>query len=223
MLGCAPKAYRLHPDFNKRYSDFKCAGLLPPDIKVYELSAGSVREQQDEWCAMGQKNCAAALQSCSRNMHLSIKEIEATPELQEEIDSILPLYRAVSNSIAVHAYEGPFRFPDKEEHFLYSIGDIGSITGQFDVDGLLLINGSDEISTGGRKALMVVGFMAGMFTGVYMGPRGAITAMNAALVDQDGSILWYKKYAAGSSYDMRDPKSMQSLVDDIMKDFPGDR
>ena len=45
--------YRAHPELDRRAKAVRVVGLLPPDIKIYELTAGGVTELRDEWSAAG--------------------------------------------------------------------------------------------------------------------------------------------------------------------------
>ena len=49
LAGCAIAPYRAHPQFEERSRTIKTVALLPPDVKVYRLTAGGVRELMDEW------------------------------------------------------------------------------------------------------------------------------------------------------------------------------
>jgi hypothetical protein len=42
-------------------STIKTVALLPPSVKVYELSAGGTRERMDEWSEIARHNVVAAI------------------------------------------------------------------------------------------------------------------------------------------------------------------
>ena len=120
-VGCAPVTYRAHPEFEMRAKDIKTAGLLSPDIKIYELTAGGVRELKDEWCAKGKENVQNAVIGCLQEKPLDIKPITVETEMEEERADIYALYRAVSNSIILHT-RGDNKFPEKIKNSLAQAG-----------------------------------------------------------------------------------------------------
>jgi len=219
--GCAPlKPYRAHPEFEMLAKNIKTTGLLSPDVKIYEFTAGGLRELRDDWCAKGKENVQGALIQCFREKPLEIKPITIDKEMEEEMEDIYALYRAVSISINIHTY-GDFKFPEKTKKFDYSIGPIENILQQYGVDTLIFVYGFDEISTGGRKALQTIGFIASALTGVVAMPRSGITVVNVAVVDPSGTILWYNLKGSQGGYDLRDPQSAINLIKTVLSDYPG--
>jgi hypothetical protein len=222
-FGCASVApYRAHPEFEMRTKNIKISGLLSPDIKIYEFTAGGVRELRDDWCAQGRENIQGALIQCFQEKTLEIKPITMDKEMEEEMEDIYALYRAVSISINTHTY-GDFKFPEKMKNFDYSIGPIDKIMQKHSTDALIFVYGFDEISTGGRKALQAVGVIAGALTGVVVIPRSGITVVSAAMVDPSGTILWYNIKGSQGGYDLRNPESSANLIRAILADYPGVR
>lgn len=220
-FGCASiTPYRAHPEFEMRTKNIKTSGLLSPDIKIYEFTAGGVRELRDDWCAKGKVNVQGALIQCFQERPLEVKPVSVDKEMEEEMEDIYALYRAVSTSINLHTY-GEFRFPEKMKNFDYSIGTIDKILQKHGTEALIFVYGFDEISTGGRKALQAAGIIAGALTGVYVMPRSGITAVSAAVVDPSGSILWYNIKASQGGYDLRDPESATNFMRAILSSYPG--
>jgi hypothetical protein len=219
IAGCAP-AFRAHPDLQARAREIKSVAVLPPDVKIYELSAGGVRDLRDDWCATGKANMEGAIASSFQDKPFEIKQVNVDKEVEEEIEDIYALYRAVSGAIILHTYNENFRFPEKMKRFEYSLGPLGPILDRFGSDGLIFVYGEDEISTGGRKALQAFAVLAGVATGVMIIPRGGITAVSVALVDKTGDILWYNVKARQGSYDLRKAESCSDFVGQVLVDFP---
>lgn len=217
--GCAPPSFRAHPHFEARSRDIRSPGLLSPDVKVYEFTAGGVRELRDDWCAKGKENMQSAVVGCFRDQPWEVRPITVDKDLEEEMEDIYALYRAVSVSILTHTY-GEFLFPEKMKNFDYSIGSIEVITNRYGVDALIFVYGFDEISTPGRKALTVAAIIAGAVTGVMIIPRGGITFVSVALVEPKGSILWFNFKGGQGAYDLRDPESATKLVKLVLSEFP---
>jgi len=228
-FGCASVTpYRAHPEFEMRTENIKTSGLLSPDIKIYEFTAGGVRELRDDWCTRGKENVQGALLECLREKPLVVKPVTVDKDLEQEMEEIYALYRAVSASINTHTY-GEFKFPEKTKNFDYSIGSVEKILQRSEADALIFVNGFDEISTAGRKALKVVGFIAGIAAaaagvgGAVPIPRSGITVISVALVDPSGNILWYNIKGSEGGYDLRKPESATELVREILSEYPGAR
>ena len=217
--GCAPKTYRMHPQFGVHCKNIESYGLVQPEVEVCEITAGGMREIRDEWCDLGRKNIIAALDDTLTARQINFKKISVDSVSLGEWKDIYALYKAVSQSIRVHTNGGPHVFPEKVKNFEYSIGAIDRIIQKYNCDSLIIVYASDEISTAGRKALMGLGAIAGAFTGVVVMPRGGATTLNIAVVDSSGDVLWYNSKTLGG-YDLRDPGSAWKLVESIALDFP---
>jgi len=228
-IGCAPIAKTVHPQFETRTQDIKTTGFLSPDIKIYEFTAGGMRELKDDWCVTGKENVRSAVMECLRDRPFAIKPITIDEDLEEEMTDIYALYRAVSTSINTHTRAGDHQFPEKVKNFDYSIGSVEKILKRYEVDALLFVYGYDEISTTGRQVLKVVGIIASVALaaaaggGPIIAPRSGITLMSVALVDSSGSILWYNIGASEGAHDLRKPESASGFVRRVFSDYPGKR
>lgn len=218
-FGCAPKIYRAHPELEIRSKAIKNPGVISPDVKIFELTAGGIRELRDDWSIKGEENVLRAITEGLGEREIEIKTLTVDEDIEEEMEDIEALYRAVSISIILHTY-GPFVFPEKKKNFEYSIGSIERILEKFGSDALIFTYGFDEISTNGRKALKVASIIAGAFTGIIIMPRSGITVVSVALIDASGTIFWYSIKGSEGDYDLRKPKSTSRLMKDILSDFP---
>ena len=219
VSGCAPTAYRKHPQFDSYCRNLKTYGLVKPRVEVFEISAGGVPELRDDWCAAARGNVVAALERQFSSKMINLKTIEPDVSASQEFEEVSALYKVVSYSIKAHTYSAPNVFPEKVDKFDYSLGPINRVLERHGCDGLIFVYGYEEVPSAGRKALMAAGMVIGALTGVYTAPRGVVTTMDVALVDSSGRILWYSFQAQGGS-DLRDPGSAAQLVERVMSDFP---
>ena len=220
MISCAPKMYRMHPEFEARMEKIHTPGLLPPDVKVYEISAGGVPELKDEWCAIGKDNVVQSLGQNFEAKAYKIKPLDIDADTRQELEDIKALYRAVAASIRTHTYGGPAGFPEKMQNFDYSVGAIKSTLEKLNADALVFFYCSDQILTGGRKAIMAAGVIVGALVGIQVTPVGGWTIGSIAIVDSSGKILWFNTKTAAGTYDLRDHGSTASLVTELLKDLP---
>ncbi len=227
LTGCASKNFRTIPNLADRTQKIKTIALARPDVKVYEVSAGGVRELRDEWSEKGGENVTQGILARFRGLPLEIRILEPDSGTEREFAEVRALFEAVSQSVILHTYNeqnNPNIFPDKVNNFEYSVGSIERLLQKSGADALLLLSGVDEIATGGKKALNVLGVVTGValgaVTGVAILPRMEGTSMRCALVDKSGAILWYN-VNGGTGTDLRDPASSNDFVADTLKDFPG--
>lgn len=222
-FGCVPKQYRVNPDFASLSQEIQNPILAHPKVKVYELTAGGVRELKQEWCDIGLENVTGAVLQNLKGIKCQIMDKELAPELEEKIEDVRALYTAVSYSIHMHAMNeqnNPNAFSTKIANFDYSIGPIEDILNEIEADGIILVYGSDEISTGGRQALMAAGLIVGGITGVYAGPRGGITSVNASIINRDGKIIWYSSKISSGEGDLRNKESVDKIIQQLFAGFP---
>ena len=222
LAGCATTGHReycAHPQLEMRAKDVETAALISPDIKVYELTTGGVRELRDDWCSTGKENVHEATLKHLQDKLTAVKPTPVSKETEEELEEVYALYRAVSASIQLHVY-GPYEFPEKKKNFDYSVGSIQRVLQHLGADVLVLVYGYDEISTSGRKALQAGAVAVGLLTGVVVVPRGGITQVSAGIVDASGSILWYNVKRSAGGCDLRDRESAARLLAEIFSDLP---
>jgi hypothetical protein len=210
---------RLHPEASERARAFRTTAILPPDIKVYSVSAGGVRELRDDWSAAGRDNVIAAVREGLKGQHVEIRPSPSDKETQEQIDDLQALYRAVAESIGDHAYPlGMSAFRHKLERFEYSIGPVDRLLQKYRADALLILHGYDEVSSGGRKALRTVSWILPIGNQV----QSDSAALTIALVDRSGTVLWFDLASRTGGTDFRDRASMVEAVKVLLARYPGE-
>lgn len=215
-LALAEQQCSTHPELGSRMQEIRTVGLLSPALQIYELSAGGVREMRDDWSVLGRDNVAGAITRMLKDKNMDIKPLSPEKDMEEEIQDIQSMYRAVSVTIWRHVYHVPF--PEKQKNFDYTLGSMEGLMERLGVDALVMVDGRDEISTGGRKALMAAGALMGALTGVVAIPRGGVTVADMALVDKSGAILWFN--GNSGAYDLRDPDNASQFVAGMLTGFP---
>ncbi len=152
-----------------------------------------------------------------KNHAVQAKSIAIRKEYENEMEDVQDLYWAVSASILDYTYS-EHGIPEKRKNFVYSVGPMKKFFDAHGVDAILLVNGYDEISTGGRKALRALSMVTSIITGVTK--RSGMTGMSAALIDKTGSVLWYNIDVEEGGYDLRDTNSAQGMVKLVLREFP---
>lgn len=220
-----PGSVRTHPQYEERLRHIRSVALMPPDAKVYGLTAGDKRDLVDEWSETARKNLAEAMAThggTAGQFVLKAFDPAGSPSTRQEYEDARPLFEAVSLSALAHAYGGDFGFKTKQERFEYSLGPLTSLTEAAQADALLFVYVTDYISTGGRKALIGLAVLLApldprmlFVLATAAGPTQVVTALVEA---RTGEVLWFGPHFS-RGYDLRDSASVQSLLCDVFSDL----
>ena len=217
--------YRSHPQLAEKIETTKRIMVIPLKTEVHQISAGGVTEKMDEWSSMARRNVMAAIQDeFSRKPLIFVKNFEETllsEDQKSNLEETAALFEAVNYSVIMHTYGPPEqRFSDKVQNFDYSLGlEVKELAR--DTDALLFVSCSDQIATGGRKALQAGSIILGALVGVQVTPLYGLTTVSIALVDANtGSILWYTYHGSRGANDLRNPINTTTLIKLLLKDLP---
>lgn len=194
--------------------------LLPPQVFVFELSAGGVPTRMADWEATARDNLIAAATRLARES--SLFEVAPLPPLAatdlDTLDAHIGLYDRVAQSVFVYGRGDQAAWAHKKNEFDYTVGPgLAFLRAQTGADAALIVLGSDFISSGGRKAA----FAAGLLLGIAI-PLGQ-SFITAGVVDlKTGDVQWMS-FDASSSMDSREPADVDSLMRDLYKTWPGPR
>lgn len=193
--------------------------LLPPQVFLYEISAGGVPTRMTDWEATARTNinsAASRLASESRLFELVAAPLSDTLA-QETLDAHIGLYDRVAQSVFVYGRGEQSAWAHKKMEFDYTVGPgLAFLREQTGADAALIILGSDFISSGGRKAA----FIAGLALRVIM-PLGQ-SFLTAGIVDlKTGDVQWM---SFDSGYkDTRDAADVDRLMRALYQTWPGPR
>ncbi len=196
--------------------------LVTPDITINSLSAGGVKEERPAWSEAGRKHIEKAATEVLEQKGRKARLLSDDGKSREEIEEIRTLQEAVMQSIYVYASynpENPNFFMNRYANFDYSLGSVEKLLKANKADGLLLVRGQDNISTGGRKALGVIRAINPFDSGQQSG----MTWVEAVLTDRSGDILWYNLNWNAGGYDLREEDEARKFVQMMFRDFPGEK
>lgn len=219
VSGCVPALQNNNAELERRARNIKSVKMLSPEIKIYELSAGDVSELRDDWSVQGRSNAEKAISEALKDKGVKVSMLRPDSQTEGECEDVMALYRAVIDSVYTHTLVGnPNLFPDKVKDFDYTVGPLDKVLRQKS-DGLLIVFGSDEISSAGRKALRVV-----QAINPFAPPQqSGVTYVQVALVDRSGDLLWWRSFANSGGYDLRSFESARDFIQKILDDYPGGR
>jgi hypothetical protein len=213
--------------FTPPQGDYKLL-VLRPDVSVGSLTTGGMVERRADWTDQARANIIAALrtQQAQRGGRLQILErrSQLTGASEQEVADFERLFYAVGNSIVLHKYLGDYLPTKRGKGLEYTLGEdavrLGQKTGY---DYALFLHAEDQVASGGRIALGVLG-LAGCFVGFCAPNVGGATQLDyAGLVDlKTGEVVWFNVVQAGSQVpgiafgDLRTPEGSAQMVERLL-------
>jgi hypothetical protein len=218
--------YRVSPDFGTGMSSARTIGIVPPVIRLYELSFGDKHEFKEDWSAKASESIGQGLVKTLVARGVAAKLITPSFESDASVQEARVLYEAVQGAIHQATYESQFPGPTKS--FRYSVGDVSELVSQYGVDALLFACGSGEISSTGRDLATGASFVATLMTLAgpsyryynIPSPRDPINHVSLALVDRTGRVVWYDEMAGGSYVDLRNPAEAEKFLVPLLSELP---
>lgn len=227
LSGCVQVRQYADVQFTPPSGNYKLL-VLRPDVTVSSLTTGGMAEPRADWTEQARTSIIAALraQQAARGGQVTI--VERRNALsgigEQELAEMERLSAVVSESIVLHKYLGQW-LPTKQGKGLdWTVGqaaiNVGRKTGH---DYALFLHAEDEVASGGRIALGVLG-VAGCFVGFCVPNVGGATQLNyASLVDlKTGEVVWFNVVKASSQVpgikfgDLRTPQGAAQMVDRLL-------
>lgn len=194
--------------------------LLPPQIFVFELSAGGVPTRMGDWEAAARANLsAAARQGAAESRVFELLEAPAPDAMEQAtLDAHIGLYDRVAESVFVYGRGEQSAWAHKKNEFDYTLGGgLNFLRDETGADAALIVLGADYISSSGRKAA----FIAGLALGIVM-PLGQ-SFVAAGVVDlKTGDVQWMG-FDSSSSLDTRNPDDVNAMMRTLFETWPGPR
>jgi hypothetical protein len=227
LSGCVQTRQFADVQFTPPRGDYKLL-VLRPDVTVGSLTTGGMVEPRADWTDQARRSIVDALraQQAGRGGKLTIIEHRnALPQVTEqELADVERLNFAVDQSIVEHKYLGDYLPTKRGKGLDWTLGadavKLGQKTGY---DYALFLHAEDQVASGGRIALGVLG-LAGCFIGFCAPNVGGQQQLDyASLVDlKTGEVVWFNVVTAGSEIpgikfgDLRTPEGAQQMVERLL-------
>ena len=227
LSACVQTRQYADVQFTPPEGDYKLL-VLRPDVTVGSLTTGGMVEPRAEWTDQARANIVAALraQQASRGGNVTIIEHRnALPGVTEqELADVERLNFVVDQSIVEHKYLGDYLPTQRGTGLDWTLGadavKLGEKTGY---DYALFLHAEDEVASGGRIALGVLGF-AGCFIAFCAPSLGGAEQLDyASLVDlKTGEVVWFNVVDAASQVpgikfgDLRTPQGAAQMVERLL-------
>lgn len=193
--------------------------VVPAGIRVYEMTAGGVKEEVPEWSAEAANNVLKSLSAAlARNARLQeVKLPRLAAADAANLEEHKALYKLVVNTAASSGLE------HKVRHFDYAIGPgLAALQRATGADAALIVHGRDYASTAGRKAKAVLGHipLVNIFTGAA--PELGYSFVHLGIVDlRTGDLLWMSSEYRDGASNLRNHEDANAIVEALFKWYPG--
>jgi len=225
--GCVQTRQFADVQFTPPSGDYKLL-VLRPDVTVGSLTTGGMVEPRADWTDQARRSIVDALraQQASRGGKITILEHrnQLAGVTEQELADVERLNFAVDQSIVEHKYLGDYLPTKRRKGLDWTLGAdavrLGQKTGY---DYALFLHAEDEVASGGRVALGVLG-LAGCFIGFCAPNVGGQQQLDyASLVDlKTGEVVWFNVVSAGSEIpgikfgDLRTPQGAAQMVERLL-------
>ena len=202
--------------------------VLRPDVTVGSLTTGGMVQPRADWTEQARTNIVAALRAQQAARGGNITVIDHRNQLagvsEQELADVERLNFAVDQSIVLHKYLGDYLPTKRRKGLEWTLGAdavrLGQKTGY---DYALFLHAEDEVASGGRVALGLLG-LAGCFIGFCAPNVGGQQQLDyASLVDlKTGQVVWFNVVSAGSEVpgikfgDLRTPQGAAQMVERLL-------
>jgi hypothetical protein len=209
--GCAgahSAGARRSPGSEAQLAGIHKAALLEPRVKAFEIAAGGVIEDKEQWTAASKINAANAVIAGFKAVGIEVQPLD-TSAGSDELEEI----RALSDVVMNVAFEYTYvrQFPEKVQKFEYSIGPVNSLLDRSGADALVLVWGVGYVPSTGRNVLNVL-----------VGGPPQQARLGVAIVDRAGEVLWFNYSSSSGSANpssLTDPDSAGLLARSLISEF----
>ena len=197
--------------------------VVEPDIELSLVTAGGMQEPRREWSDGARRRFPLEV---ARRLGAAGTELKPDFEIRDDLPpasrlgQVVRLNEAVATSIAIYTRSGSY-LATKDRRLDWSLGpgveELRNATG---ADYALFTYIRDSYASGGRKAMRVLGFLAGAAMGSVVDIGGGQQVGVSMLVDlRTGQVVWFN-LMANQSGDLRDDEGTQKTVEQLLTGFP---
>lgn len=203
--------------------------IVQPDIELSLLTTGGMSEPRKEWSEAARALYPQAVHALLDTRHVTVRADFRVPDGLDpasRLGQILRLNQAVALSIAQYSQPYSVLATKKDPatgkpRLDWSLGPgVAELRDATGADYALFTYIRDSYASDGRKALRVLGILAGAAMGGFADIGGGRQIGVATLVDlHSGKVVWFNLMQRGSG-DLRSAEGAQATVAQMLKDLP---
>jgi len=217
-LAAAAQTYTYLDQWLKNGTAARTALLIAPDVSVSEISAGGVVEKMPEWSKQAAANINSALRRIGQAGKLKLSDPpQLNDEEQHALDQHVALYGVVALQVHRNSLAGGEIWAKRLKSGLtdYTVGPgLAFLADKTGADTALLVIARDAESSGGRKAVMVLGALFGVGL-----PGGNAFAVVGLIDLRSGRLLW-QSFDSSITSDLRVEADAGKLVEGLFASYP---
>lgn len=191
--------------------------VLAPQIDVHELSAGGVTQKVPDLTRQANQHFGAILGQvlAGRTDLGTVPMPRLSDDEQDELEDLVATFDVVAAEGFANTRPGLAGWEDRAARFDYTLGyGLPWLRERTGADSLLVTFGIDYQSTGGRKAMTVLGAMVGI------GLPTGFARVRCDLIDlATGDILWLHSEGIRSG-NLTDEATMREVVEKTFASLP---
>lgn len=191
--------------------------VFRPDVQVGSIGVSGIVSPNAEWTTDGRKNLLAALEADQAKFGRKVLVVEDADGADgKAISDYQSLSRAVSGAVFEHKFFGR-KLPTKKDRFDWTLGPSAKqITSLNGGNYALLLYTNDAYSTGSRKLMKVLSFLATRTATFDRNHRGF-----ASLIElETGKVVWMN-VDLGADGDPREPEGAAKRIENLLGSMPG--
>lgn len=193
--------------------------VIPASVRVFEVTAGDVKEEVPEWSTEASNNVLKSV-SDAISKDSSMQEVKM-PRLSaadaEVVDEHMALYKLVVNTASKTDLE------HKVKRFDFGIGPgLSTLQRKTGADAVVMVYGRDHVSTAGRKTKAVLGNIP--FVNIFTGapPELGHSYIHIGMIDlKTGDLLWMNSEYRDGASNLRDANDANDIVATVFEWYPG--
>lgn len=223
-------------EFNEYLNNIRTVGLVTPDVLIYELTPGGIGEIIEEWSDQGSAQFAESVAAELKARNITAKPIKAADNDKARMPDAVYLFRAISGSIGWNEVYRKAICPDVQVCPDYSLGPVDHFFKDPAVEALFVVLASSDVPAPDPAAVPPMPKPGAndsdgaanvpdpdadkrppkkKRTSRYTMINGRIfatgTYVSMALVDRQGTILWYGGKAT-RKVDLRTRESVDEMT-----------
>ncbi len=225
LCSCA-SVKNYHPSLKSEKENIKKVCVVST-IKVYQITAGNVREYREDYTKQAEKNIKLAIREEFRNkfggevIYLSdIKNVDE--DIKDKIEEVGILYSYIKSGIYFQSMVKKDNVQKVFSYFNYpNLSEFNNISKRVDTNYFLFFWGVDNVSTAGRVTLEILKMLVGSAVGISISPQWGISIIDMSLVDIDsGRLLWNTSIFKKGTCNFRQYDSIKYTIHHLFSEVP---
>jgi hypothetical protein len=225
-------------EFSAYLDSIGTVGLVTPDVVVYEMTAGGIGEIIEEWSDQASGQFTETLTQTLKTRNIAVKPVRAEAADDARMTSVKYLFRAISDNLDWNTNYRKAVCRDVQVCPDYSLGPLDHLFKDPDVQALFFVLAYNDIPAPEPPALSDPPAPGSERVATAPDPEAAARAprrrknrsyamingkafatgtyVSMALVDRQGTIIWYGGKATRKGADLRQRAGVEDMTGQVL-------